>query len=358
MVSNNASRPFLPDFCNQQTLLFLMLSTELLVLAITVALAPLTPDFWLLLGLRTLYAQGVALGTAGLLCFTRPWILKHLADIGQGLLVLLVVAGLSLVFGWLGHELLMPAEPRWLFVLRFLVTSLIFAGLLLRYLYIQYLQQLQAQAEARARFQALQSRIQPHFLFNSMNTIAGLARSQPALAEQVVLDLADLFRASLGKSDQLSSLGEELMLARQYLNIEQLRLGERLLLEWQVEDLPKDLPMPRLSLQPLVENAVYHGIERRLAPGLIRVRGEIEGPRLRLELCNALPEAAEGTGPGKGQRQGQGMALENIRLRFEALYETGFSMEQETRDGLYCLRLELPASMLGRGDAGIPTKSK
>lgn len=343
MLSNRAPQPFLPDFCNLQPLLFLMLSTELLVLALNLALAPLTPDFWLLLGLKTLYAQGVALGTAGLLCLLRPWILKYLAAIGQGILALLVVAGLSLVLGLLGHELLMPLEPRWVFVSRFLAISLIFAGLLLRYLYIQYLHQLQAQAEARARFQALQSRIQPHFLFNSMNTIAGLARSQPALAEQVVLDLADLFRASLGKSEQLSSLGEELMLARQYLNIEQLRLGERLLLEWDVDGLPEALPMPRLSLQPLVENAVYHGIERRLAPGLIRLRGEVLDSRLRLEICNALPESSDE--PAKAQRQGQGMALENIRLRFQALYETGFAMEQQTKDGLYCLRLELPVSM-------------
>lgn len=342
MVSNNDSRPFLPDFCNLQSLLFLMLSTELLVMAISLALMPLSHDFWLLLGLRTLYGQGVALGTAGLLCLLRPWILRHFAAIGQAVLALLLVFSLSLVFGLLGHELLMPAEPRWHFVLRYLAISLIFAGLLLRYLYIQYLQALQAQAEARARFQALQARIQPHFLFNSMNTIAGLARSQPALAEQLVLDLADLFRASLGKSDQLSTLGEELMLARQYLNIEQLRLGERLQLEWEVAGLPQALPMPRLCLQPLVENAIYHGIERRMTLGIVRIRGELQGSRLRLELCNSLAEA--GTDDARPLRSGHGMALENIRLRLQALYGPECSMEQEMREDLYSLRLELPMS--------------
>lgn len=329
---------FLPDFCNPQALLFLLLTTELLVMALNLALAPLHQDFWLLLGLRTLYAQGLALGSAGLLCLLRPWLLRHLEAIGQGLLVLLLVASLSLVLGLLGHGLLLPAEPLWPFVLRHLAVTLIFTGLLLRYLYIQYLQKQQAEAEARARFQALQSRIQPHFLFNSMNTIAGLTRSQPALAEQVVLDLADLFRASLSRSEQLSTLGEELALARQYLAIEQLRLGERLQLDWDDAAAPKGLPMPRLCLQPLVENAVYHGIERRLAPGVLRLKVQQNAGWLWLECCNAMAEQS----PTAPTRPGAGMALENVLLRLQGLHGPRCRLEHHEAGGLYCLRLEIP----------------
>lgn len=328
--------PFLPDFCTLQTLLFLLLTTELLVMAMTLALAPVKDDFWLLLGLRTLYAQGIALGSAGLLCLARRWILRYLGAIGQSLVVFVLVACLSLFFGTIGHALLMPPEPKGLFVLRHLSVSLICTGLLLRYLYIQYLQNLQAQAEARARFQALQSRIQPHFLFNSMNTIAGLTRSQPILAEQVVLDLADLFRASLSKSEQLSTLGEEVELARGYLRIEQLRLEKRLQLEWQLTELPEQLPMPRLCLQPLLENAVYHGIEKGLEPGFIRIKGQQEGRNYRLEICNSVTPMATET-----PRPGHGLGLENVRLRLQALYGEPI-LAQSLEKGLYCLLLKIP----------------
>jgi two-component system sensor histidine kinase AlgZ len=329
---------FLPDFCNLQALLFLLLTTELVVMALTLTIGSLNQDFWLLLGLRTLYAQAVALGSAALLCLLRPWLLHSLSAIGQGVLVLLLVGAMALGLGLLGHELLLPAEPLWPFVLRHLAVTLIFTGLLLRYLYIQYLQKQQAEAEARARFQALQSRIQPHFLFNSMNTIAGLTRSQPALAEQVVLDLADLFRASLNPSEQLSTLGEELALARQYLAIEQLRLGERLQLDWDDAMAPKGLPMPRLCLQPLVENAIYHGIERRLTPGVLRLRIQQDRQWLKLELCNAIAEPSLAA----TKRPGLGMALENILQRLRALHGPGCRLDHGACDELYCIRLLLP----------------
>ena len=118
-------------------------------------------------------------------------------------------------------------------------------------------------ASARAEADALQARIKPHFLFNSMNTIAGLVRRDPAVAERAVLDLSDLFRAALGAGEGESSLAEEVELAERYLSIEALRLGERLQVRWRrAEPLPWTLPLPRLVLQPLVENAVLHGISR------------------------------------------------------------------------------------------------
>src|SRR5690606_28006493 len=136
------------------------------------------------------------------------------------------------------------------------VTALIVA-VVLRYLYAIDRWQAQVHASARAQADALQARIRPHFLFNSMNTIAGVIRRDPVVAERAVLDLSDLFRAALGAGQRDSTLAEELELAERYLAIEQLRLGDRLQVEWERrEPLPLDLPLPRLVLQPLVENAV------------------------------------------------------------------------------------------------------
>ena len=124
------------------------------------------------------------------------------------------------------------------------------SALLLRYFYLQSQWRRQQQAELRARIESLQARIRPHFLFNSLNSIASLVAIDPYKAEQAVLDLSDLFRASLAKPGTLVSWAEELELAKRYLSIEQYRLGERLQLDWQVDEVPDDLPIPQLTLQP------------------------------------------------------------------------------------------------------------
>ena len=121
----------------------------------------------------------------------------------------------------------------------------------------------QIQANARVEADALQARIRPHFLFNSMNLIASLLRRDPLVAEQAVLDLSDLFRAALDAGEGDSTLRGKCELAQRYLAIESLRLGERLAVQWgREEPLPWTLPVPRLYLQPLVENAVLHGTAR------------------------------------------------------------------------------------------------
>eukprot|EP01031_Cornospumella_fuschlensis_P016430 gene16430-20080_t len=145
------------------------------------------------------------------------------------------------------------------------------SALLLRYFFLQSQWRRQQQAELRARIESLQARIRPHFLFNSLNSIASLVVIDPYKAEQAVLDLSDLFRASLAKPGTLVSWAEELELSKRYLSIEQYRLGERLQLDWQVDDVPDDLPIPQLTLQPLLENALIYGIQPRIEGGLVRV---------------------------------------------------------------------------------------
>ena len=180
---------------------------------------------------------------------------------------------------------------QWPSAMRFVTGSAgvvtLITALALRYFYVIDRWQAQLAAHARAEADALQARIRPHFLFNSMNMIASLLRRDPEVAERAVLDLSDLFRAALGAGDGDSSLAEEVRLSEHYLGIEQLRLGERLRVDWQrIEPLPWDLPMPRLVLQPLLENAVLHGISRLPEGGAVQITLQVEDDRLRIKVRN------------------------------------------------------------------------
>ncbi|MBU0499726.1 MAG: sensor histidine kinase [Gammaproteobacteria bacterium] len=293
--------------------------------------------FWLRLGLRSLYSQWLALTAAAILCATRPWLIGRFGPQGQSLATLMAVAMVSLALSDISHRLMMPPEEYLLFLGRNLAVVMIFTGLLLRYLYVQYLHHIQAAAEARARLQALQSRIRPHFLFNSMNTIATLTRINPKLAETVVVDLADLFRASLLEIDKLSTLGEELRLVRHYLDIEGLRLGKRLRVEWSVDGLPEEAALPRLTLQPLLENAVYHGIEKLPEGGIIRVIGDRQGDWIVISLSNPISSL-----DAEQQKKGQGMALENVRQRLHGVFGECARLTEVKDSARYQIQLEFP----------------
>ncbi|MEO5702414.1 MAG: histidine kinase, partial [Gammaproteobacteria bacterium] len=171
------------------------------------------------------------------------------------------------------------------------------------------------ESETNSRIQALQARIRPHFLFNCMNTIASLTRNQPQVAEATVQDLADLFRASLSDSQLRIPLRAELDLSRKYLQIEQLRLGERLTVIWEMDGVPQDALIPSLTVQPLVENAVYHGIEPLPEGGTIRISGRMDKNLILITIDNPiLPNNA------RPHTQSNGMALQNIQQRLEAYY--------------------------------------
>ena len=274
MSEREQQRGFLPDFCDVRLLFAWVITAELLALVLT--LAAFRNDFWQHLSQRSLYIQWIALMLAGSLCLLGPRLnrLGHAAAglfaWGLGVTVLVHLAVQRLLQGDWAPDPVSLAEH--------LAIAAIVLAVALRYLYELHCHQERELAEARAQATALQARIRPHFLFNSMNTIANLTRADPALAEQVVEDLSDLFRASLADEDRRSTLGDELEMARGYLRIEAQRLGERLRVHW---DLPDDLPlhahMPPLLLQPLLENAVYHGIEPAIDGGEILV--SVRAPR-------------------------------------------------------------------------------
>jgi two-component system sensor histidine kinase AlgZ len=190
-------------------------------------------------------------------------------------------------------------------------------------------------AISEARLQALQARIRPHFLFNTLNAVLSVIRKDPKRAEGALEDLAELFRTVMADNRQLIALRDELSLCRQYLNLEQLRLGERLQVDWRLDPTAEDALVPPMVLQPLVENAVYHGIEPGIAPGLIEVRIERRGDRLWLQLTNPYH-------PDYQHRQGNRMALSNIRERLQLHFDVEASLNTRVADGRYEIGIAMP----------------
>jgi len=335
---------FLPDFCGIRMVFAVVVLAQLFAFVLT--LAPLqspSGDRWYDLGMNSLFVQWAALTSNALLCAGRR-LLAKLSDAGAAtiayLSMLLIVAVLSEGAYRVLHLAGEQPDHLW-FLGRNLAIGALVIALVLRYFYVQHQWACNVRAESRARLEALQARIRPHFLFNSMNTIASLTRTAPAQAEAAVENLADLFRVSLGRGGNRIPLREELELCRRYLAIEALRLGERLRVCWSVEALPGDALIPPLSLQPLLENAIYHGIEALTEGGEITLSGEREGDRLTLSVRNPLPA-------GGDTRHGHQLAQENVRQRFAALYGRAAGLEARREAGLYEVRLHWPDQ---RGEA-------
>ena len=334
-------RGFLPDFCAIRSVFAVVVTGELLAVLLSLAAVDKLPEFVKTLSLISLMVQWIALTTTALLCLLKKTLLRlgnQLAGMTAFLLLLVMTALVCLLADWtdrrLGLELF---TADWSTLLRALGIAAIVGLVVLHYLYLQSLWQRHMEAENSARLQALHSRIRPHFLFNSMNTIASLTRSDPTLAERVVMDLADLFRVSLGDAARPSNLTRELDLARQYLSIEQVRLGDRLRVEWELEDLPKDAMMPPMILQPLLENAVYHGIEPADDGGKIVVTGCYRRRRVNLSIRNTMPSDGE-----TSHRQGNQLAMENIRARLAGVFDMEASLTESHVDGEFQVRLVFP----------------
>jgi two-component system sensor histidine kinase AlgZ len=189
-------------------------------------------------------------------------------------------------------------------------------GIAFRYFFLTHQLRQKEQAELNSRIQALQSRIRPHFLFNSMNIIASLISVDPETAEEVVEDLSVLFRASLNdSSNKPVTLEEELDLCEKYVHIESLRLDDRLIVNWEIDVDTRRVRIPMLTLQPLLENAIYHGIQPLPEGGTVTVSIIETDNRLVVTITNPMP-ATDSFSYDQGNR----MALDNIRRRLEANY--------------------------------------
>jgi two-component system, LytTR family, sensor histidine kinase AlgZ len=328
---------FIPDLCAPGPVFAMVLLVELVVLVYTLASSSLPGFNWDLLAICSLFVQWVVLLSAALLCqlrapfrHVRLWV----ATVSCLWLVLAVTAFSSFAAWRLFPSLGGGADELW-WLLRNLLVAAVLTGIMLRYFYLQQQLRLQEQLELQARLDSLRARIRPHFLFNTLNSIASLIVSRPEEAERAVEDLSELFRNSLQESRQATTVADELHLCELYLGIEQLRLGDRLQVQWQVDAGLDTAPMPSLLLQPLVENAVYHGISQLQGGGTVRVTVRRDAELIRATVENPLPQAPARSG-------GHHMALANIEQRLSALYGVGASLQTSQGDGSYRVELRYP----------------
>ncbi|MEO5963549.1 MAG: histidine kinase [Thermomonas sp.] len=341
----------MPDLCRLTRVATMLGVAELVVLLL--ALAPDGGAAWT--PIRFVSASGFALWlsltVAVLLCVTRIQ-LSRLPRLLGGVLALLLVALVAALGAAMVHLIdnnlgtgLLPANMS---ITRFASGSaamaVVVVASVLPYLYAIDAWRAQVAASARAEADALQARIRPHFLFNSMNTIASLIRRDPVVAERAVLDLSDLFRAALGVGQGDSTLAEEVALAERYLAIEQLRLGERLQVAWhRDEPLPWAQPLPRLVLQPLLENAVLHGVSRLASGGVIEIHLQQEGDELVVRVRNPAPAPREQDAAGAGANHAQ----QNIGQRLAFAFGNRARMTGHWEAGYYQAGFRVPLGMKG-----------
>jgi two-component system sensor histidine kinase AlgZ len=190
-------------------------------------------------------------------------------------------------------------------------------------------------ADTAARLSELQARIRPHFLFNTLNSAIALVREDPARAEAILEDLSDLFRHALMDQGESVTLAEEVALARRYLDIEQVRFGERLKVEWALDASAGAARLPALLLQPLVENAVKHGVEPSAAGAQVKVSTQRRSGTVVIKVTNTVPA-------GQGRR-GHGVAQDNVRDRLRLLHDVQGQFQTVLKDGIYQVRIEVPA---------------
>ncbi|WP_460224416.1 sensor histidine kinase [Aurantivibrio infirmus] len=337
MRSLEAGGGFLPDLCKVQSVFTLIIGGELLAVALVLADVGVYPVDWQQLGAVSFMVQWIILLSAALLCPLRSYLGRHSLPFAGSMsfgLVLVVTLFVSVLGEWVSRS----DEFDYWQILTNLLLAAIFAGIVLRYFYIQQQLLEQEEAELKARIQALQSRIRPHFLFNCMNSIVSLIGSDPERAEHVVEDLSDLFRASLAEPG-LVPVGHELALCKQYISIEQLRLGPRLKMDWQVGSFPSETKIPSLLLQPIIENAIYHGIQPRVDGGTVEISVQATENLLTIAVRNPLPQGAEQT-----SKPGNRVALDNIRHRLAAYYGDAASFIAGPRDENYISEIRYPMS--------------
>ena len=327
-INQNANASALPNFRNLGILLRILVIVDgmCLVAAVLRTSEPLAV-MEELINLSSL-VQPILMLSLLILAAAHDW-LRSLSY-GYAIVALIVIElAIATAVFMLGQHLFFASatlERCWLF-------TLLITGTLIGYFDLRG--RALSPALAEARLQALQARIRPHFLFNSINAVLSLMRQEPRRAEQALEDLADLFRVLMADNRQLTPIAREVDLAKQYLSIEHLRLGDRLRVEWDITHMPADALIPPLVLQPLLENAVYHGIEPRSEPGTIDIAIRRAGDRIEMILRNPfLPQG--------DLRAGNRMALANIRERLALHFDAEAGIHTAETDNAYEVRIVIP----------------
>lgn len=320
-IAKREKSVFIPELCSVQMLLPLILVAQLLVFSYVLLRSELLLFDWQLLALMSLYVQWLVLLNAAVLCqLHKPLSVlpAAYAALVSWCLIIALVFSFSLLVQWLRPRLGLGASEAES-VLRDVLLAAIFSGIALRYRYLEILLKARQQAQYKADIQALQARIKPHFLFNSLNSISSLMHIDVDKAEAALDDLAQLFRASLASQEVLVSWQEELQVCEQYLAIERLRLTDRLQLDWRVELDAEQTKVPLLTLQPVLENAVVHGVSRCLDGGCINMRLWQQDDEIRLEVSNPVPSEPVSKATWAHERA-DAHALTNIQHRLAFIY--------------------------------------
>jgi two-component system sensor histidine kinase AlgZ len=328
-INQNPAATLLPNFRN----LGVMLRVLVIITALTVVAAMLKSSSWSSflqqwLAIAAL-VQPIAILSVLLLGASNSWLhkLEYRAAVVLIVFAELAITLLVLRFGALILESEMEDPGRDVFFA--VATTLTLIG------YFNLRNRALSPALSEARLQALQARIRPHFLFNSINAVLSLIRAEPRRAEAALEDMADLFRVLMADNRDLAPLENEVELCRQYLALEQLRLGDRLQIDWHVDNMPKDALMPPLVLQPLLENAVYHGIEPSVEPGVVSVN--IYHVRDQVHMVLRNPYRKDGS-----HHAGNKMALGNIRERLALHFDAEASLRARVGDSEYEVHITIP----------------
>ena len=350
---SNTERGIIPDFCQLPRVFILVLLSELLAILFTILTYNLQQSAWYLLGFHSIFVLWISLFSGAFFCLTRRWlnrcsivIVTVLSTAAIALITLLTsFLALSLFFN---TAITLSPEQLW-FLIRNTTAAVLITLVWMRYLYLRQQVLNGIIAEGEARFRSLQAKIQPHFLFNTLNTIASLIAISPAKAENTLEHLATLLRSSLKPGDDLVPLQTELELCQHYLEIEKQRLGDKLIVDWQIDVEPEVYKLPPFTLQPLVENAVYHGIQRLVDGGVVTIKAEqITGQSLSSKVATSAEYflRLEGSNPlpATGSKPGNQTAQSNIQQRLSIRYGSQAKMTTHRNDDHYITELLIPGA--------------
>ncbi|WP_194713583.1 sensor histidine kinase [Noviherbaspirillum soli] len=326
----------LPDCCNLGVILRTLVAVNGAVMVAILAQAQTLGAAILSFIEASVLVELASLASLLILCAARKP-LAHFPPWLQRPACMVVPASVTaVIIRFLATLNLYVVDPAGLAMIQGVVTAALLGTVLQHYFELRT--RAFSPALAEARLQALQARIRPHFLFNSLNAVLSLIRTAPRQAEATLEDLAELFRALLRDARDLTTLEQELRLCEQYLSIEKIRLGERLQVEWELTNMSDEVlhsaQIPSLLLQPLLENAVHHGVEPAREPMLVQIHLSRWGDRLDIAVIN--PHHPDRSSPGNH------MALDNIRERLALLYDVEAHLVTTIARGFFEVRLRFP----------------
>ncbi len=337
-ISQNVQPDALPDLRNLGVIARVLLGAHLLALGAVIFAEPSWPQALMRFARVAALLEPLLLLSVVALYLASPWLAR--LSYAQGCAMLMAIelalaATVHAIAARAGSELA-PGSPVRLLALTAGITLLLLG-------YFRLWARAYSPALAEARLQALQARIRPHFLFNSLNAVLSLIRRDPRRAERALEDLADLYRELMADGRRFVRLADEIALLERYAGIEKLRLGERLRIVWELDGAPSDALLPPMVLQPLLENAVYHGVEPATGASDVLVRIERRGNRVLARIENPYREHE------MAHRTGNRMALDNIRERLRLFFDAEARLESAVEAGRYWVEIEMPYRSGGRG---------